>query len=102
MIRLLTLSETPQASHSVSKKAKPLVALLGLGLVLTFVIPQVIDGLANRGSGRNEVTPSLRTGVSYLGDQRLPGRQGNRFSDEVSPVYSRARRRDYPADSENQ
>lgn len=55
MITALTLSEAQQPTHSLSKKAKPLVVLLGVGLVLTFAIPQAIDAMAGRGRSRRRI-----------------------------------------------
>lgn len=55
MITALTLSEAQQPSHSISKKAKPLVVVLGVGLVLTFAIPQAVDALAGRGRSRRRM-----------------------------------------------
>lgn len=42
------ISLQPRATRSTSKKAKPLAALLGVGLVFTFLIPQIVNGVATR------------------------------------------------------
>lgn len=42
------LSMQPKASKSLSKKAKPLVVILAVGLVLTFAVPQLMNGLLDR------------------------------------------------------
>ena len=44
----LVLSMSPQASLSKSKKARPVAVILGLGLALTFIVPQVVEGRAAR------------------------------------------------------
>jgi hypothetical protein len=48
--RIITqvISMTPKATKLTSKKAKPVVVLLGLGLVLTFAIPQLVERSAIR------------------------------------------------------
>jgi capsular polysaccharide biosynthesis protein len=48
LITALPLSESQQPTRSTSKKAKPIVAVLGLGLVLTFSIPQAVDAIVGR------------------------------------------------------
>ena len=47
-IQDLVLAMSPQASLSKGKKARPVAVILGLGLALTFVVPQVIEGRAAR------------------------------------------------------
>ncbi len=45
---LQTIAETSTPVRSVGAKLKPLVGFLGVGLVLTFVLPQAVDGAATR------------------------------------------------------
>ena len=92
LIRALPLSAATQPSRSISKKAKPVVAVLGLGLVLTFAIPQLVDALANRGRAEddNEV-PQERIG-RYRGGLALSG-QGNRYLNSSVSTQSRPRRK---------
>jgi hypothetical protein len=47
-IRAATLSFSPQAALSVSQTARPLVAVIALGLLLAFGIPIVVDGRITR------------------------------------------------------
>lgn len=62
LIKAQVLSVTPQPSRSTSKKAKPLVVVLALGLVLTFAIPQIVDGMRTRRQvRRNGADASPRT-----------------------------------------
>ena len=53
-IRVATLSVTPKAKLSISKLARPLVVILGLGLLLTFAIPLIVDAQISRRRPRND------------------------------------------------
>lgn len=55
-IKMQLISLAPRPTHSFSKKAKPLVVVLALGLVLTFSIPQLVDGQIARRRARRGVT----------------------------------------------
>jgi capsular polysaccharide biosynthesis protein len=74
-ITVLPLSEG-QPSHSFSKRAKPLVALLGLGLVVTFAVPQIVDALVGRRRARKQSavppqrvdSPGYQAGAGYKSD----------------------------------
>jgi hypothetical protein len=44
----LVLAMSPKATLSAGKKARPLAVVLGLGAVLTFAIPQIVEGRAAR------------------------------------------------------
>src|ERR1700733_5498791 len=46
------MAEDSQPSRSSGSKIKPLVGLFGIGLVLTFIIPQAVDGIAVRRRSR--------------------------------------------------
>jgi hypothetical protein len=70
------VSVAPHASRSVSKKAKPLVVVLFLGLVLTFAIPQIVDGMtAGKRSRREVAAPPQMKG--YLDDRAAFERSGD-------------------------
>src|ERR1700733_3873715 len=45
---LQVMAEDDQPSPNISSKIKPLVGFLGVGLVLTFLIPQAVEGVAAR------------------------------------------------------
>lgn len=90
LITALPLSESAQPSRSISKKAKPLVAVLGLGLVLTFAIPQIVDGLATR--RRKRSAPQQKT--DGRGDQNDSGRRSSYQNDSV-PARPGVRRDTY-------
>lgn len=45
---LQVMAEDGQPSRVLSSKIKPLVGFLGVGLVLTFIIPQAVEGVAAR------------------------------------------------------
>lgn len=90
LITALPLSEAPQASRSTSKKAKPLVAVLGLGLVVTFSIPQIVDGLATRKGRRKFAEPPQ--GPDYPGAQADDGRRSHSYPNEAVPARSAVRR----------
>lgn len=48
------LSMEPKASKSLSKKAKPLVVILAVGLVLTFAVPQMMNAVLGRRERRRD------------------------------------------------
>jgi hypothetical protein len=51
----LVLDMSPQASLSKGKKARPVVVALALGLALTFIVPQVVEGRAARRRRQGDV-----------------------------------------------
>ena len=57
----LVLAMSPEASLGKGKKARPVAVILGLGLALTFAVPQVVEGRAARrrrqGDTAGEPTP---------------------------------------------
>jgi hypothetical protein len=53
-IRLLSLSVSPRAKLSLSKMARPLVVILGFGLVLAFAVPLIIDAQIGRRRSRSK------------------------------------------------
>jgi len=77
-IRVVTLSVTPQAKLSISKLARPLVVILGFGLLLTFAIPLIVDAQISRRRPREAARPSpearsLPDRDGYDRRQRPPG-----------------------------
>jgi hypothetical protein len=76
MITAQVVSMSLQASRSTSKKAKPLVVVFALGLVLTFAIPQIVDGLATRRRLRRETAAPPQT-TGYPGDEPVFGRRND-------------------------
>lgn len=60
-IGIATLSFSPNATLALSKMARPVVAVLGVGLVLTFAIPLIVDGQVRR--RRRTRTPASSTAV---------------------------------------
>jgi len=61
-ITSMVASQDPSAHLLVSKKARLVVLVLGLGLILTYAIPQIVDAEINRrrdrrGSGSRRATP---------------------------------------------
>ncbi len=79
-ITMVVVSLTPQATLSAGKKAKPLVVVLGLGLILTFAIPQIVDAQANRKRARREIAAQPGR-AAYPGDPVTAGRHGIRYPD---------------------
>lgn len=63
------ISSDLHASHSISKKAKPLAVVLGLGLVLTYAIPHLVDSAARRRERRSKA------------DRRVPGTMEDGYRD---------------------
>jgi capsular polysaccharide biosynthesis protein len=55
-----TIAADDQPTRDISSKVKPLVGFLGVGLVLTFIIPQAVDGIASRRRARK---PARRAAV---------------------------------------
>jgi hypothetical protein len=82
------ISEDTAPKRSTSAKLKPLVGVLGVGLVLTFLIPQAVDGAAGRRRRSRSMT-------SPLGDEHLShdGHQGSE-SDQFRPDHAAATRGD--------
>jgi len=81
-ITALVVSLSPRATLSVGKKAKPLVVVLGLGLILTFAIPQIVDAQANRKRVRREIAaqPERAVDLVDLGDPVIAGRRGDQYA----------------------
>ena len=77
-ITSMVVSSNPHASLLVSKKARPLVAVLAFGLILTLAIPQIVDAATSRRRNRRQKTqrprPRAATGASGLspGDLSKP------------------------------
>ena len=54
---LETITQDPAPTRSASAKLKPLVGFLGVGLVLTFLLPQAVEGAGRRRKKRPAVVP---------------------------------------------
>jgi hypothetical protein len=67
-----TLSVAAQPSLGVSKTARPLVIILGLGLVLAFSIPLMVDGVARRRVPDRATFPPRHNVHPPLSDVPLP------------------------------
>ena len=70
-ITALTLSVDTSPTLSVSKTARPLVVVLGLGLVLALAIPLMVDGAARRRTPDQDKAPAVRR-VHELRDVAMP------------------------------
>jgi hypothetical protein len=82
-ITSVVVSMSPKATRSTSKKARPLVVVLAVGLAFTFAIPQTVDAWAIRRRVRRAT-----------GQQAKPDYLGDRIADDPrsyadSPVPSR-------------
>jgi capsular polysaccharide biosynthesis protein len=53
-ITSLVVTRSDKATLLVSKKARPVVAVLVVGLILTLAIPQMVDAVQNRGRNRRK------------------------------------------------
>jgi hypothetical protein len=84
-IRDLVLSTTPQAKKLVSKKARPLLEVVGLGFIFTVAIPLVVDAVRTRRSGRK----SARRRTAF-GSQPGEARDRSDNADEL-PIPASAR-----------
>jgi len=102
------VSTQPTAKLLVSKKARTIVIVLGLGLILTFVIPQVVDAeiAKRRGARGQRVNSNFASAAQYAGspekvtesepaDREQPAYQGSpTASAERAPRYSASARPD--------
>src|ERR1035438_420965 len=72
-ISSIVASFDPTAKLEVSKKARVIVLVVGLGLVLTFALPQILDAEVNRRRGRRAVA-DLPSAGPYARDyqQEMP------------------------------
>ena len=68
-ISSIVASYAPTASLKVSKKMRVIVLVVGLGLVLTFALPQIVDAEVNRRRGRR-AGADLPAGGSNARDYR--------------------------------
>jgi len=84
-IRSLLVSLTPQATLSAGKKARPLVVVFGLGLALTFAIPQVVDAQVTRRRTRKRRAPG-RPGDGYPSAQPADGRRRQPVPRAPAPI----------------
>jgi hypothetical protein len=57
VITIITLSVDPHPSLSISKLARPLVVLLGLGLIFAFAVPLIVDAQSVRRSRKRDDPP---------------------------------------------
>jgi len=87
-LSLQTIAETAPA-HSMSAKVKPIVGLLAVGLILTFLIPQAIEGTTRQRKIRAESSMAVndRSARRDLG--------GNPESDRYRPSHAEARSDDF-------
>lgn len=74
-VRAQTLSMPANASLSVSQTARPLAVLAGLGLVISFCVPWVVDAQVQRGRGRRAGGAAPDT-VSFLATDLVPAGSG--------------------------
>jgi capsular polysaccharide biosynthesis protein len=57
LITVVTLSIDPRPTLSISKLARPLVVLVGLGLILAFAVPLIVDAQSVRRSRKRSNLP---------------------------------------------
>jgi hypothetical protein len=72
-IRVVVLASSPKATILVSKKARPLLEVLGIGFILIIGVPSMVDAVRTRGSAQ-EGARSESTSRSEPG--RVPARSG--------------------------
>jgi hypothetical protein len=83
-IRSLVVASSPTATVLVSKKARPLLEVLGLGLIFTIGIPVVVDAVRTRRSSRK----ATKGDSSSRGEPgRAPVRPGPGSDRPVRPGY---------------
>ena len=56
---LQVMAQDDQPARVISSKIKPLVGVLGVGLVLTFIIPQAVEGVAARRRARKHGSAAI-------------------------------------------
>jgi hypothetical protein len=70
-IRELTIATSPKATVLVSKKARPLLEVLGLGFILIIGVPSIVDAVRTRGSAQKG---ARRESASQSEPGRVPAR----------------------------
>ena len=87
--QVVSTQTTPQLL--VSKKARTIVIVLGLGLILTFVIPQVVDAeIAKRRGRRGQRPDSSHATAQYAGSPAEQVAQPGQAGREPQPAYQGA------------
>ena len=79
-ITSVVVSMAPNATRSTSKKARPLVVVLAVGLMFTFAIPQIVDARAIRRRVRRTTADR-----AAAGEQAKPNYPGDRVGDGRRP-----------------
>jgi hypothetical protein len=83
------VSTQPTPKLLVSKKARTIVIVLGLGLVLTFIIPQVVDAeiAKRRGARGQRVNQNLAPEGQYAGSRTEQVTESKTADREPQPAY---------------
>jgi hypothetical protein len=83
------VSTQPTAKLLVSKKARTIVIVLGLGLVLTFAIPQVVDAeiAKRRGARGQRVNSNFASAAQYSGSRTEKVTESEPADREPQPAY---------------
>lgn len=83
------VSTQPTPQLLVSKKARTIVIVLGLGLVLTFAIPQVVDAeiAKRRGARGQRVNSNFASAAQYAGSRPEKVSESEPADREPQPAY---------------
>lgn len=83
------VSNQPTPKLLLSKKARTIVIVLGLGLVLTFAIPQVVDAeiAKRRGARGQRVNQSFASAAQYAGSRAGQVTESESADREPQPAY---------------
>ena len=83
------VSTQPTPKLLVSKKARTIVIVLGLGLVLTFAIPQVVDAeiAKRRGARGQRVNSNFASAAQYPGSRPEKVTESEPADREPQPMY---------------
>jgi len=83
------VSTQPTPQLLVSKKARTIVIVLGLGLVLTFAIPQVVDAeiAKRRGARGQRVNSSFGSAAQHPGSRAEKVTESESAGSEPQPAY---------------
>jgi capsular polysaccharide biosynthesis protein len=98
-ITSMVVTSTPEPKLLVSKKARPVVAVLVLGFILTLAIPQMVDAIQSRGRNRRKkgnqrpwariATPTRAAPASAAPASAFPSSDGSKPSQLTPTVGQR-------------
>jgi hypothetical protein len=88
-ITSMVVTSTPKPTLLVSKKARPVVAVLVLGFLLILAIPQIVDAVQNRGRNRRKKSNQRPWARIETPVSAMPSSDGSRPSQLTPTVGQR-------------